>query len=493
MKKNHLRKLLYLMGVLVLASMVMIACKKDEDEEEPPILVEDGFYIKGEVTPFEKLDIKGTLEAGINEVGQEARTGMYEKYITIKKGDAGFNIVQVAGKTLTNWGPANVQEVATNGENEQPDITIQTGDLGTSGVFKINADGLYHVIIDIQSKKFVIAPVPYWAIIGGATEAGWSDTPMDLVGGFNLEKMTWKGEGIVLRTGDFKFRYGGGWKLEIVGDEVKANTNYGGEVSGTLPNLITTLVPGGPNYALNKDQEGVYTIQMEWTLNDGYKASLTKTEDVVPLDYPEELFMIGDGVGDWDWNNTDLPMIPVHSHTNLFWKIVWMNAEGGFKFAPQKEWGGDFGKTGDGNNGIYAKGGDNIPVPGEAGYYMVVVNFETEQIAIVDPQVYLMGQAIGGWDTADPEGLFNVDNDNEVITMTKTLNAASANDGGLRMYAWFTAADWMSDWWQSEFIILDNKIEFRGKGDDQERVEISAGTYKIDLNFKTGAGSITAQ
>lgn len=234
------------MGVLVLASMVMIACKKDEDEEEPPILVEDGFYIKGEVTPFEKLDIKGTLEAGINEVGQEARTGMYEKYITIKKGDAGFNIVQVAGKTLTNWGPANVQEVATNGENEQPDITIQTGDLGTSGVFKVNADGLYHVIIDIQSKKFVIAPVPYWAIIGGATEAGWSDTPMDLVGGFNLEKMTWKGEGIVLRTGDFKFRYGGGWKLEIVGDEVKANTNYGGEVSGTLPNLTTTLVPGDP-------------------------------------------------------------------------------------------------------------------------------------------------------------------------------------------------------------------------------------------------------
>ena len=55
------------------------------------------------------------------------------------------------------------------------------------------------------------------------------------------------------------------------------------------------------------------------------------------------------------------------------------------------------------------------------------------------------------------------------------------------MYAWHP---WFTDWWQSEFIILDNKIEFRGKGGDQTRVPVTAGSHTIDLNFQTGAGEI---
>jgi len=57
----------------------------------------------------------------------------------------------------------------------------------------------------------------------------------------------------------------------------------------------------------------------------------------------------------------------------------------------------------------------------------------------------------------------------------------------LRMYAWHP---WFTDWWQSEFIILDGKIAFRGTGGDQSRVKVAAGTNTISLNFKTGAGTI---
>ena len=61
-------------------------------------------------------------------------------------------------------------------------------------------------------------------------------------------------------------------------------------------------------------------------------------------------------------------------------------------------------------------------------------------------------------------------------------------------HKWFPVQDPQPvAWWQAEFIILNNKIEFRGTGGDQERVNLTAGNYKIDLNFKTGAGSITAQ
>jgi len=234
--------------------------------------------------------------------------------------------------------------------------------------------------------------------------------------------------------------------------------NLGG---GTDPDAITTPATGG-NYKVTVDL-GAMT----------YK---------VVAAYPSALFMIGDGVGGWDWASLDLPIIPVNSHPNMFWKIVWMNATGGFKFAPQKEWKDDFGSTGSATAGVYAKGGDNIPVPGTAGYYMVVVDLLANKIAIADPKVYLIGNTIGSWDTANAAGLLSVDNANSVVTITKTLAADE-----LRMYAWHP---WFTDWWQSEFIILDGKIAFRGNGGDQSRVAVTAGSHTVNLNFKTGAGTI---
>ena len=214
-------------------------------------------------------------------------------------------------------------------------------------------------------------------------------------------------------------------------------------------------------------------------------------QDIQFSTFPTSLYMIGNGVADWDWSTTDLPMIPVNSHPNLFWKIVWMNATGGFKMNSAKAWNGnEFGKTGDATGNIddaaglvYAKGGDNIPVPGTAGYYMVVVDFATGKISISKPAVYLIGDVIGSWDTANPDGLFTVDNTNGVVTISKTLS-----NGDIRMYAWHP---WFDQWWQSEFIILNGQIEFRGTGGDQTRVNVPAGANTVTLNFKTGAGSIT--
>ncbi|MFO7842981.1 MAG: SusF/SusE family outer membrane protein [Bacteroidales bacterium] len=197
---------------------------------------------------------------------------------------------------------------------------------------------------------------------------------------------------------------------------------------------------------------------------------------------PTELYMIGDGVGDWEWANTDLPMIPVHSHPELFWKIVWMNETGAFKIAPEKDWGNDFGYDTDLGNGEYSIGGTNVPVPGTEGYYMVVVDLENNLISVTEPEVYLIGNTVGSWDTADPNAKFTVDNVNEVITITKDLAADE-----IRMYAWHS---YFTDWWQSEFMVLNNTIEFRGNGNDQERVNVNAGSNTVELNFRTGVGSI---
>ena len=489
--KKDAKKLLFKYAWLFIAAMVIFtACSDDDDngpDQDPP--VEDGFYIRGEATPFSELTFRGLMPVGINEVEQEPRSGMYEKYITINSGGAGFNIVQVAGAEQTEWGPASVETIDTEGADEQPDITIQRGTIGTSGVFTVPEDGLYHVILDTQTETFVIAPAPYWAILGGFSN--WSDVQMPLTGGFSMDELNFTAEGVELREGPFKFRYGGGWKLEIA-EDVKVNTNYGGVVGGTLPELTTTLERGGDDYLLTSDQEGLYTVNLNWTVEDGFVSTLTKTSDVEPLpEFPDELFMIGASVGGWDWAEVDLPMVPVHSKPHLFWKIVWIETgaeDSGFKFAPEKDWGNDFGwDENPPENGIYQRGGNNMPEPDESGYYMVVVNLETDEIAVVDPQVYLIGDPVGAWDTALEDALFTVDNVSEVLTITRNLEA-----GELRMYAWFDAAEgWFTDWWQSEFIILDGVIEFRGRGDDQERVNINdPGEYTIELDFRNNTGTV---
>ncbi len=298
--------------------------------------------------------------------------------------------------------------------------------------------------------------------LGDGTAAGWDNTIA-----VKISQTATPGiyEGILVLTAAKSMKFIqtlGTWQPQwgqATGQAVGIlGANLGG---GSDPDAVTTPATGG-NYKVTVDL-GAMT----------YK---------VVAAYPSALFMIGDGVGGWSWDSLDLPMIPVNSHPNMFWKIVWLEASGGFKFAPQKAWKDDFGSTGSATAGVYAKGGDNIPVPGTAGYYMVVVDLTANKIAIADPKVYLIGNTIGSWDTANATGLLSVDNANSVVTTTKTLAADE-----LRMYAWHP---WFTDWWQSEFIILDGKIAFRGTGGDQSRVKVTAGSNTINLNFKTGTGTI---
>ena len=488
MKKDQLSMLLRASMLMLAFVFVFSACKKDDDDDDKdPVLVEDGIYIKGDATPYTELNADAQFVNGINEVGQVERSGMFEMYTTLEAG-ATFQVIEVEGTTQTTWGPATNEDIVLAGENDQIHATVQKGALGNSGEFSVDADGMYQVTIDKNTGTYVIAPVTHWAIIGGATELGWSDTELPLVGSFNATEMTWELEGLILRTGNFKFRFSNGWKIEVSGDSVKVNTNFGGVTQGTLPNLSTTLVRGGADYLLGADQEGVYTVTIKWTATDGYTSSLVKTANVEPLDYPEQLYMIGASIGGWDWATNAIEMVPVNSKAHLFWKIVWLEADStGIKFNSALEWNGDeFGKAGDIANDIFAFGGDNIPVPGPTGYYMVTVNFETSEIAITQPMVYLIGDPVGNWDAGVEANLFTVDNENMLVTITKELAA-----GNLRMYAWMDKG-WFTDWWQSEFRInpADGNIEYRGTGGDQEAVPVIAGTTTINLNFKDGTGTI---
>ena len=319
--------------------------------------------------------------------------------------------------------------------------------------------------------KFMTFPTALY-MVGGVTEPGWdinnlslkieqSTTPGIYVGIFNLTGG--KELKFFSNQGQWQPQWGMGTSAGVLG------VNLGG---GSDPNTIVTPAATA-NYKVTVDL-GAMTYKIESA-------------------YPTALYMIGDGVGDpsWSWDKTDLPMVPVNSHPNLFWKIVWMNASGSFKFAPEKAWGKDFGKVQDqvasgavsDNNGmVYDKGGQNVPVPGTAGYYMVVVDLAANKISIANARVYLIGNSIGSWDTANPRGLFQfVDNGIKQLKIDSVLGYYGGQE--LRMYAWH---GWFTDWWQSEFILINDQIVFRGTGGDQPRV--NTGPLLIYLDFINGVG-----
>jgi hypothetical protein len=497
MKNNVMKRIMYMASILLLASVVLVSCKDDEVKpiDENPIFVEDGFYLSGTATGSDNLELDAMMMPGRVEGDGFAsllRNGMYEKFYYLSAGN--LNVTQVNGATRTKWGwdSEGQKELALDGTQDQINGTVYHGTIAADGgEFNVETAGFYHIIIDESTSKAYFTRITHWAAIGDASDLGWSgEYKMDPVS-VTAESASWKGSGIALRkTGGIKFRYNSGWK--ITGDD-------GVIIFANIGNENGEWVMGAGTFA-HPEEEGEYDVTLNWTLANGFSFAYTRTGDIDPLpEYPDALFMIGDAVGGWSWDEIDLPMIPVHSNPHLFWKIVWLDNAGGFKFAPAKAWAGDFGKTGDATNGIFDRGGDNIPVPGESGYYMVVVNLAENKIAVVDPKVYLIGNNIENWDTANPNALFTVDNSNEVITITKDL-VAPAQGNELRMYAWFDAADWFTkplgdatqvSWWQVEFIILNGQIEYRGKGNDQARVPVETANYTINLNFKEETGTIT--
>ena len=63
--------------------------------------------------------------------------------------------------------------------------------------------------------------------------------------------------------------------------------------------------------------------------------------------------------------------------------------------------------------------------------------------------------------------------------------SAVLNAGELRMCVKLDNVDW----WQTEFMIFDGKIVYRGAAGDQDRVQATAGQI-VTLDFKDNTGSI---
>ena len=195
-----------------------------------------------------------------------------------------------------------------------------------------------------------------------------------------------------------------------------------------------------------------------------------------------DLFLTG---SNYDWGDKWLQLVPFHSSEEDFWTIIYLHEGEQFKFAPQAGWGGDFGYTGTTINdeagaNITSSSDGNIVV-GKAGWYLLKVqNGSTKALTVLQPNVYLIGDAAGEWNVADSHKFTIPTTEDGVFE-----SPAFAADAELRMCV---SVDGF-DWWKSEFMVFDGKIEYRGRGIDQNRVNVKAG-QKVTLNFTAGTGEI---
>jgi hypothetical protein len=348
MKRNILKNLFKLSWLLI-AGMLMFftSCKNDDDDNGPDITVLDGLYVTGSVTALPDLDVKGKMATARNEVLTEDRTQLLELYIPIKAGSAGISIKEVYGQKVTTYGPgADFASGTTKWENDEPSVAIQRGSYVESTTpFTVPEDGMYHVVIDTGLGKVAIIPV-HWGLIGAATPNGWGGSTAMTESAFDLNTMTWTLADMELRGGDWKYRYSGGWKVDLdtilpwEGGKkgVKINTNFG--------KAVDDLEAGGANIV--NSVPGIYTATLSYTLGTGYTATLTKTGDLPLTNWTGvQLDAVGSGisvdnpnatddVSSWNWGNVilaDNGAVPtkVGDVYTWTWTNVILEANEGFK------------------------------------------------------------------------------------------------------------------------------------------------------------------
>ena len=379
--------------------------------------------------------------------------GHYEGYINVG-GEWGFKFTPQADWDAGEWGFDKTSTPVTSDSGEITYSLVRED----AGNIREGSEVTYaRVRVDLPNLEVKVFPIQSVEICGSFTEWGVQD---DYKMTYLADSDSWVIRGVTIPKG-------GQWKFRMNDDSNwTANLGYG---------TLDDLKQGGDNIA--DTEPGVYTIEL-FIGTTPYHATLTKTGEADAPTLPETMYLIGDGVGGWDWELNGQDMIPVTDKAGMFWAIRYIEAGKGFKFCPVKAWNGDF--TGLGNDSGYTVAGGNCYVE-ESGLYMIAIDYAGDTVVVEPAKVYGIGNCFGAWESTP----FTVNADGTV-----TSPAFSA-DGELRMHTASSAFSALTkdDWWRMEFIVLDGKIAYRGAGGDQERVPCTAG-QKVTLDFNAGTGVI---
>lgn len=220
-----------------------------------------------------------------------------------------------------------------------------------------------------------------------------------------------------------------------------------------------------------------------------------------PVVMPEEMYIIGNVAGNWNWDNATT-MIPIWGSPGKFWAMQYLgpDADGNkaeIKFNFAKAWdGNEFGfaqatvnANGEADPGATDSGG-NIGI-GNPGWYIVVVtttiNGRDYEFAVdfYPPHVQLQGEtAAGKWGNTDLAYRFAIP-DISLGADASFVSPAFTHSDEVRASIQLPG----HEWWHTEFLVFDGVFKARGAGDDQDRVNGVAG-QKLHINFTKQTGKI---
>lgn len=263
-----MKRLAYFASALALCGLSFTACDKNGNGSNLDDVIEDGFYVAGAATGVDNIAPEYMMTAGINEASGSKRDGMFEKYIALKANQE-FELLLYKAGTKVRYS-ADLKDTSTDtdgdgtaGDDNQPTVTLRKGTLVTGAdapAMTVAKDGLYHIVLDLNTEQdlseaqIILAPVS-WGVRGINSDWGWKEMTASE---FNQKTMTWTIEYDLIRNCDFKFAYGGGWKIQLDdAGNVKAHTNLGKDCVNGGDNILT-----GSAYKPGK-------ITLTWNLKGG--------------------------------------------------------------------------------------------------------------------------------------------------------------------------------------------------------------------------------
>lgn len=431
MKNNMFRGLLKLSWLMLAAFVVFTACKKDDDPK-PPVIVLDGIYLTGAATGFTGLDADARMDAGRVEgegFASNPRDGMYEKFIYLTAGN--FSVVKKAGANETTYGwDATGAQVLDNEGNDEVDGDVIFGSVvGAGTAFNVTEAGFYHIIFDEQTSQVFYVKVTHWAVIGDATDLGWSGEFAMETKSLTATAAEFEVTNLTLRArGGFKFRYNSGWKITTDDFVIFANVGKG--------EGATDFLMGGGGFPYPTAGEGAYTVKLMWSLVDGWAFTTTRTGDVEPLPEIEELFIVGTLNG---WSPEGALYMEAQDNA-VFKGYQYVTETDMIKLLIEKgSWAGSWGSPQSGTDGTITDDNAADIALGQLagfdgdGFYEIKADIFNETITITKiTTIGVIGDATPGlWDTSTP---LTWDAEGKVWSGSITFSATGkfkfrANDG----------------------------------------------------------------
>ncbi len=383
-------------GVLI-ALLGLGACSDDKpnipDDSSGGIPVANGFYVAStdeEVQPT-AANVLVSEEVAAESISTQTRDGFVGNLMFLATGS--YNVVRIEDRAITETygGSSEVLDPTGSGDCKADNGYALVSNVALDGdAFIISQAGLYKVTYDDTRSEIIVLPITRLGILGTSTEGGWSSGQELSLRSSTADSVVFRGEGIVMRAGEYKVRFNCRWDISRLIDEnaglgaangYKTFTNYGGSTNAADGSPALAL--GGPNFKLLAANEGVYTVNVRFA-GESVAVRLIKTGDAPEVTFNPDNFkwgLIGSAsINGWD--KDDL---------NFFYKGLsggkhtWINAfpigkdeeekKGEFKIRANDTWDVNLGVGGVNITGsAMISGSDNFILDGADNFYLMTLS-----------------------------------------------------------------------------------------------------------------------